>query len=126
MAAEVSAELERVIVADEEPAAFFERAPPRLARRMSSTIAAACKGAAAASLLCSGTRVWYLREVSELGRKTSQGYACAGVYDRNQYFSPHSVYGNSGCVPVDCEVDGKLCAVSTERLLSATSRYGPT
>ena len=115
-----------VLVMDEDPAAYYERAPSAMARRMRLSLESSCKSEAASSIFCGDIHIWFLREVSELGNKSGEGYACTGVYARNKYFSPLSIYRSSGCVPMYCPEGKKLCSVSTERLLAATHEYSPS
>src|SRR5688572_1281212 len=81
-----------IIVIDEEPAAFFERAPRELSRKMRATVRRACEQLPADTLHCTGIGLLFLREVSELGRRTQSGYVCVAedLYLRNRYFAPAS------------------------------------
>jgi hypothetical protein len=115
---------DEVIVIDEEPAAFFERAPSQLAKRMHTAIARACEQLPSTTLHCSKLGLVYFREVAELGRQTQSGYVCVGedMYLRNKYFSPVSIYTNPTCVAVGCEERKSSCYLSVESLIDARRR----
>src|SRR5690349_1274191 len=73
-----AAQDDEVIVIDEEPAAFFVRAPRGLAERMHIAVARACEQLPSTTLHCSKIGLVYFREVAELGRRTQSGYVCVG------------------------------------------------
>ncbi len=116
---------DEVIVIDEEPAAFFERAPSQLAKRMHSAIASAYKQLPTTTLHCSKLALVAFREVAELGRRTQSGYVCVGedMYLRNRYFSLTSIYTNPTCIEVGCEERKSSCYVSIESLKGARRRW---
>jgi hypothetical protein len=116
---------DEVIIVDEEPAAFYERAPRDLARKVVSTIRKLCVRLPETTVHCAEIDLLFLREVSELGRRTDNGYVCVAedLYLRNKYFSPASVLSNPSCVPVACYDRRPLCEASAEALVAARRRW---
>jgi len=126
-AEEPPASIDEVIITDEEPAAFFERAPRELSRKMRAAMGRECEHLPSDTLHCTEIELVFLREVSELGNRTQSGYACVGedMYLRNRYFAPASVYSNPTCVPVSCYERDSSCEISADLLKSARRRWAP-
>ena len=99
-----SAQLDRLLIVDEEPEAFFAAATYQIATRMKGALRAFCASTPTPPTLCTSKFVRFLQPISEYGRRKQYGFACEGesLYKRNKYFRPDDIRANSTCMYFGC------------------------
>jgi hypothetical protein len=115
------AELEQLIVIDEQPEAFFEYAPRALEYRMRRALGKACKSLATPAPFCGVKEVKFLRSVTVYGNKQVYGFACDDrlLYALNKYFTPEDIRGRTTCVYIDCNYSDHHCEADRDGLVKA-------